>query len=160
MAALSTKERDAIRITIFNRYDVEVAEIEGTVKNAKWKEEVQTDARKRAIATLGIVKELTRIEQIEKEIEKLTAERTALEEKAEKKLPKQKSNYKNSCPTNMSICAAINMYANKFEVGESEEKHPVGKKILALRKKKIEKIKALEKSTTREDAIKNGCFDW
>ncbi len=157
MAALLKSEREDARQFIQAQADRERERVESG--NPKWEHEVKAKARKIAIGSFGIEAQLVQIGKLEAKIKALQDERDDLETVTRKKLPAKDSRYKDTCTEPMSICEAVNI-ASDIAFPAAMEKHPIGKKLNQIEKKKQSHIALLMKCSTREDISKSKCLDW
>jgi len=156
-SVLSRADRDELVKLIRTNAKTEEDEVLG--ENPNLIQDIEDKARKMAIFALGINKELTQYDKLEKQIAELEKARDELEGRIRKRLPRRTSHYHDACPDHMSICEAINALTAKTRAA-AEARIPAGKRLQQIEKKLQAKLAALSACTKRDEVKDSGCLDW
>lgn len=149
---LTRGERCDIRREIHKLYTGLIDEI--IAKHPRLDEQIDKKATEEAIKALGITKLMQERETAAKAVERAEEKLKEIEHKISKKLPKERTGSRRSCPQPMDLCEAVNkMKETVLPAVQADD--PVYARILELRKDRDTRLRKLEAITTREDLNKH-----
>lgn len=157
---LSRSDRAEIEVMINQKANEAQSAI--TAKKPKWEDEVTKLSRKLAIGALRIESDLVKLDKLNNQIAALEAQRDRLEAQIQQKLPlnaDDNGRHRGTCREHMSICEAVDRLMAESRPN-AMARHPVGKEVLKIQKRKQEKLSALYKCANRQDVAALKCLDW
>lgn len=154
MKLLSQEERRELRKMVREKYESQISAI--LAEHPRLEEQIDKKATEEALSILGVDKLVKQKESLEAQIEDLEKAAAVVEAQIDAKMPRQKSTGRNSCPTRLSLCEAVNE-KKTFLLPNVKAKSTTYKRILKIEAERDAALRQLEKVCSRDQL--NGLLD-
>lgn len=153
MKPMSQDERRAVRQTITSKYQKEIDLIFAV--HPRLEEQIDKQATEQAVKLLGVEKLVKQKESLEKQVKDLEKAIDIVEAQISEKMPKEKPEYRGSCPTPLDLCTAVSR-KKAILMPAIKSKHATYKRVVKLEQERDEKLQQLEAISNRDQLAESG----